>query len=203
MKKHVSRRSFLGAVVAAGAIGSGSHRADARIGAVGIRAAPVDRACAARRRARAPHAVPVAGRWPTRARRRRSSGSIRSGKWFRGENVSRVRDRIRVADGREALPRDRQRHERAHHLAGRARRRAGRRGHRAALHLRRHRECRAAAARPSGVRRHRPRDVPDRRAQDRAGDHRRGRASSCRFISAARRPTSTRSWPSRGGAASR
>ena len=42
----------------------------------------------ARRNAGAAHAVSRRGRWPTRARKMRWSASIRSGKWFRGENVA-------------------------------------------------------------------------------------------------------------------
>ena len=87
MKKHVSRRSFLGAVVAAGAIGSGSGqtRASARPGSA-LRQSTGPALLGGT--PGAPRAVSRRGRSPTRARKRRSSGVIRSGKWFRGEHVA-------------------------------------------------------------------------------------------------------------------
>ena len=124
MKKQVSRRSFLGSVVAGGALASG--RRSRRLG----------RAVATvRSRRSAPRAVPPcsAGRrcgvlrfpsWPVADAREEDAlvRVIRSGKWFRGENVVRLRSRIRQADRRQALPGHRKRHERAHHVARRARR---------------------------------------------------------------------------------
>ena len=50
--------------------------------------------------------------------------------------------------------------------------RARRRGDRAPLHVRRHDQRRLDAPRAAGLRGHRPRDVSDRRPQDRSGDHR-------------------------------
>ncbi len=82
-----------------------------------------------------------------------------------------LRGRVRAAHRRGALPGHRQRHQRAAHDARRPGRRPGRRGDRPALHLRRHGQRGAAPARAAGVRRHRRRDIPDRRAQGRRGDH--------------------------------
>ena len=105
--------------------------------------------------------------------------------------------------GRQALRGRRQRHQRPDHVAGRAGDRAGRRGDRAAVHVRRHDQRRADAPRAAGLRRHRPRDLPDRRPQDRGGDHRADARASCRCTSAARPPTWTRSWRSPPGTSCR
>ncbi len=118
---------------------------------------------------------------------------------------------------RQALRGRRQWHECADHVAGRARDRARRRGDRAPLYVRRHDQRRLDAPRAAGLRGYRPRDVSDRRPQDRSGDHRtdglhhagpprrlggrhghdpgRRRAStSCRSSKTPARPT----WPSGG-----
>jgi dTDP-4-amino-4,6-dideoxygalactose transaminase len=87
VKKHVSRRSFLGAVVAAGAIGSGSTgqaRASARsVSAVRQSTAPALLGGSPVRRTPFPS-------WPVADAREEEAliRVIRSGKWFRGENVS-------------------------------------------------------------------------------------------------------------------
>ena len=188
--KHLTRRIFLGSVVGTAMAGrqvpagaSGYSQSAAGVG--GGHAGP------ARRNPGAADAFP---RWPVAdAReenaliRRHSQRQVGS----RGGPGTGLRDGLRRADRRETLPGHRQRHQRPHHLARRARDRARRRGDRPALHVRRDHQCRAADARAARVRRHRSRDVPDRRPQDRAGHQRADARRSSPCTSAARPPTST------------
>ena len=83
-----------------------------------------------------------------------------------------LRGRLRRHDRGQALRGHGQRHQRPLRLAGVDRHRAGRRSDRSSLHLHRHHQYRAPAVRPTRLRRHRSRDVPDRPAEDRGGHHR-------------------------------
>ena len=99
---------------------------------------------------------------------------LRKGQWCRidGDYANRFEAAWAQDPGCQALRGRRQRHERADHVAGRAGDRAGRRGDRAAVHVRRHDQRRPDAPRAAGLRRHRPRDLPDRCPPARGGDHR-------------------------------
>jgi hypothetical protein len=112
--------------------------------------------------------------WPIADAREEEAllGVLRSGKWG-GASASRSSSSsapMRAHRG-PPLPGHRQWLHGPAHVALRAGRGRGRRGDRAALHVRGHRERGAPARRPPDLRGHRHRDVPDRRPEDRGRDH--------------------------------
>ena len=171
MARTISRRGFMTAATGA---------------AVGVAGAPGGAPASGRLRGRRGQAGPARrqagpqrrpsprGPSSTSARRRRWLEVLHSGKWFRGDGqtvnrfeqayakLTGAKHCVATANGTSAL----------FASLARPRRRPGRRGDRPALHLRRHAQRRLAPIRPAGVRRHRPRDLPDRRPQDRGRDHR-------------------------------
>ena len=168
----VSRRKFFASAIGAaalGRIGSAASKGQASAAAPAVRPAAASPGPARRHASPARAVSALARRRWARGRRARGAGATRQvGPRRAGCGV---RIRVRVADRCQGLPRDRQRHQRAHHIPGRARHRPRRRGDRPALHVHRDGQRRAADARPAGLRRHRHRDLPDRRPQDRSGDH--------------------------------
>ena len=99
---------------------------------------------------------------------------LRSGNWYRGQGktVTQFEEPIRQAARREALRLHGQRDQRPADRPARARRRRRRRGDRLAVHVHRHLQRGPQLVCPAGLRRHRPRDVPDQPGQDRRANHR-------------------------------